>query len=77
MKEALALARLICLQHTPRMLIQEYIVVYDICYCDMAGRDMYFYKDCIVVEHVFCICPSYFMGVSHSTRVKPRSLVLL
>ena len=44
------------------MPIQEYIVVYDICYCDMAGRDTYFCKNCIVVEHVFCICPPYFDG---------------
>ncbi len=48
MKGALALARLICLQHTPRMLIQEYIVVY-ISSCDIVSGYMYFYKNYIAV----------------------------
>src|SRR6266581_1767795 len=45
----LAPARLICLQHTPRMLIQEYIVVYDMSFYYIVSRYTYFYKNYIVV----------------------------
>jgi len=43
MKGALASARLICLQHAPRMLIQEYIVVYDISSYYIVSKYTYFY----------------------------------
>jgi len=48
MKGALALARLICLQHTPRMLIQEYIVIYD----TSSSAYTYFYESYAAVPHL-------------------------
>jgi len=47
-KGSIGSGQLICLQHTPRMLIKEYIVVY-ISSCDIVSRYTYFYENYIAV----------------------------
>ncbi len=70
---------LICLQHTPRMLIQEYIVVYDMSFYYIVSRYTYFYKNYIVVcNWIAWFLPFYSDRGStlHQSKAK-RSLALL